>query len=59
MDLIKQRGLQYMDMRLIQDVQSAVDDFCGRPSPYGGKPAKRNNSRPISDAVDWDTLSKN
>lgn len=41
---------------LTNKVQSAVNKFCGMPSPRGDSSAKRNNSRPISDAVDWDAL---
>ena len=33
-------------------VESAVSKFFGKPSPREDNSVKRNNSRPISDAVD-------
>ena len=57
-DLLEQRGLSW-NVQLVNEVQSEVNDFCGKPSPNGSSSAKRNNSRPISDAVDWDKLSQN
>jgi hypothetical protein len=57
-DLLEQRGLSW-NVQLINEVQSDVNDFCGKPSPKGSSNAKRNNSRPISEAVDWDKLPQN
>lgn len=57
-DLLEQRGLSW-NVQLVNEVQSDVNDFCGKPSPKGSSSAKRNNSRPISEAVDWDKLSQN
>lgn len=52
LDLLEQHDLPW-SVPLLNDVQEQVNDFCGRPSPDGGKPAKRNNSRPIDEGVDW------
>ena len=57
-DLLEQRDLSW-NVQLLNEVQSEVNDFCGKPSPKGSSNAKRNNSRPISEAVDWDKLSQN
>jgi hypothetical protein len=57
-DLLEQRGKSW-NVQLVNEVQSDVNDFCGKPSPKGGSNAKRNNSRPISEAVDWDRLPQN
>lgn len=53
--LITAHGMD-VSIGLLNKVQSAVNEFCGRPNPYGGNPAKRNNSRPIDEAVDWSAL---
>ncbi|BCI83410.1 hypothetical protein MTY66_50350 [Mycolicibacterium sp. TY66] len=56
-ELLDSHKLPQFDLKLNSKVKSAVEKFCGKPSPKGGQPAKRNNSRPINDAVDWDQLS--
>ncbi len=55
-DMLNERGVPW-NVALVNKVQSAVNQFCGKPSPKGGSAAKRNNSSPISDAVDWDGLT--
>ncbi|MBN2447643.1 MAG: hypothetical protein JXO22_12995 [Phycisphaerae bacterium] len=56
MDMLRERDLP-VSIDMMNKVQSAVNKFCGKPSPKGDSGAKRNNSMPISDAVDWDALS--
>lgn len=56
MDMLRERDLP-VSIDMMNEVQSAVNKFCGKPSPKGDDSAKRNNSRPISEAVDWDTIS--
>lgn len=51
-NLIAAHGMS-LSIELANKVQSAVNQFCGRPSPYGGKQAVQNNSRPIDEAFDW------
>lgn len=52
LDLLEQHNLPW-SVSLVGEVQSQVNAFCGRPSPKGGQPAKRNNDRPIDEGVDW------
>ncbi len=54
-DMLNERGVPW-NVALVNKVQSAVNQFCGKPSPNWGSAAKRNNSSPISEAVDWDSL---
>jgi len=55
-DMLNARGVPW-NVALVNKVQSAVNQFCGKPSPKGGSTAKRNNASPISEAVDWDSLT--
>lgn len=56
LDMIEARDMAW-NVQLVNRVQSAVDKFCGKPSPQGASKAKRNSDKPISDAVDWQHLS--
>lgn len=55
-DMLRERDLP-VSIDMTRKVQSAVNKFCGEPSPRGDSGAKRNNSKLISDAVDWDAVS--
>ena len=55
-DMLRERELP-VSIDMTRKLESAVSKFCGKPSPRGGDSAKRNNSRPISDGVDWDAIS--